>query len=69
VDPAQAARQGCVQPSLAEVFFIRPGQFADANNPFRSLAAPRQFIGMDCVEVTPAYTHAELTSVAAATAV
>ena len=31
--------------------------------------APLNFIGMDCVEVAPAYDHAELTSLAAATAV
>ena len=30
---------------------------------------PLNFIGMDCVEVAPAYDHAELTSLAAATAV
>ena len=29
--------------------------------------APLHFIGMDCVEVAPAYDHAELTSLAAAT--
>jgi agmatinase len=29
--------------------------------------APLSFIGMDCVEVAPAYDHAELTSNAAAT--
>ncbi|MDB5869516.1 MAG: agmatinase [Polaromonas sp.] len=31
--------------------------------------APLNFIGMDCVEVAPAYDHAELTSLAAATMV
>ena len=31
--------------------------------------APWPFVGMDCVEVAPAYDHAELTSTAAATAV
>jgi agmatinase len=31
--------------------------------------APLNMIGMDCVEVAPAYDHAELTSSAAATLV
>lgn len=31
--------------------------------------APLNMVGMDCVEVTPAYDHAELTSLAAATCV
>jgi agmatinase len=30
---------------------------------------PLNFVGMDCVEVAPAYDHAELTSNAAATVV
>ncbi len=42
------------------------GEFAYATNSNRFLGAPALTIGMDCVEVAPAYDHAELTSQAAA---
>jgi agmatinase len=58
LDPAFAPGTGTPEPG---------GMTSSQVLTFLEEFAPLNFIGMDCVEVAPAYDHAELTSTAAAT--
>ncbi len=58
LDPAFAPGTGTPEPA---------GMSSSQVMTFLEELAPLNFVGMDCVEVAPAYDHAELTSTAAAT--
>ena len=60
LDPASAPETGTPEPG---------GLTSSQLLSLLEALTPLNFIGMDCVEVAPAYDHAELTSLADATAV